>query len=81
MAKLFRILYALHSIFGFASGLTFLGCKHKSSVRDLRMSINGDTSYKAPWWKVAVASLGILTTSIAVMPESSFAADTVKVIN
>ena len=79
MVKLFSAIYALHSIFSFASGLTFLGCKHKGSTRDIRMTINGDSSYKAPWWKVEVASLGVLTTSIAVMHESSFAADTVKV--
>lgn len=39
------------------------------------------TSYKAPWWKTAVASLGILSTVVAGGPPNSFAADTVKVSN
>lgn len=37
------------------------------------------TSYKAAWWKTAIASLGILSSTIAVAPMESFAADTVKV--
>jgi hypothetical protein len=36
-------------------------------------------SYKAPWWKTAIASFGILSSTIAVAPMDSFAADTVTV--
>ena len=37
------------------------------------------TAYKPAWWKTAVASFGILSSTIAVAPMDSFAADTVKV--
>ena len=50
---------------------------NRLNVNQLNMK---QTTYKAAWWKNAVASLGILSSVIAVAPAESFAADTVKVI-
>jgi hypothetical protein len=36
-------------------------------------------TYKAAWWKTAIASLGIVSGTLAAAPMDSFAADTVKV--
>lgn len=73
----------LLTLFGSSHG--FLP-KHQSSqyfgsrIRASQLNMK-QTSYKAPWWKTAVASLGILSTVVAGGPPNSFAADTVKVIN
>jgi hypothetical protein len=54
------------------------GFRNIDASTQLSMS---QTSYKAPWWKTAIASVGILSSTIAVAPMDSFAADTVKVNN
>ena len=36
-------------------------------------------SYKPAWWKTAIASLGILSSTLSTVPQTSYAADTVKV--
>jgi hypothetical protein len=61
----------------------FLSVKQHSPKFGSRLNVNQlnmkQVTYKAAWWKNAFASLGILSSVIAVAPADSFAADTVKV--
>lgn len=61
----------------------FLPQPRSSAMRSRRLADTQlqmtQTSYKAAWWKTAIASIGILSGTLAVAPMDSFAADTVKV--
>lgn len=61
----------------------FLPHKHLSPTTGNRLRVStlsmSQITQKSAWWKNAIASLGILSTVIAVAPAESFAADTVKV--
>lgn len=61
----------------------FLPQKHLSPAMGNRLRVStlsmSQITQKSAWWKNAIASLGILSSVIAVAPADSFAADTVKV--